>query len=117
MQTHSIERSAWQYILDSMSRIYEGSTATLEILTEDLGAQMEIERQPLRGMTYDTTGIALYFMTRDGSHFVHRIANPRRVMLEERGDGLVTAIEIDSGGESLVILHLSLPDPHRLLPS
>ena len=59
--------------------------------------------------------LELHFLTRDGTHFVHRIVNPRRVLLEERGDGLITAIEFDSEAEPLTILHLSMPNPARLL--
>lgn len=114
MQTHAIERSTWQYFFDSLSRIYDGSSATLEILTDDLGAQIEVERQPLRGISSDITGIELHLLARDGSHITHRIESPRRVLLLDL-DGLTRAIEIESEDEPLIILHLSAMDPSRLL--
>jgi hypothetical protein len=117
MQTHTIEPSRWRTLFDSLSRIYDGSTATLEVLTANMGAQKEIENQPLRGISYDKSGIELHFATRDGGHLVHVIPHPKNVMLEEGDDGLIAAVEIESNDQPQQILHLSAPVPSRLLPT
>ena len=116
MDTYLIERTLWQYFFDSFSRIYDGASATLEVMTDDLGAQMEVERQPLLGISCDATGIELHLIGRDGTHLTHRIQNPRRVLLLDR-NGFTTAIEIESESEPLMILHLSAIHPSRLLQS
>lgn len=117
MQTHTIEPARWGNVFDSLSRVYDGSTATLEVLTPAMGAQKQIEDQPLRGISYDKSGIELHFATRDGRHLVHRIPNPKNVMLEEGDDGLIGAVEIESTDEPQQILYLSAPVPSRLLTS
>jgi hypothetical protein len=115
MQTRTVSSEGWEQFFDSFSRIYMGSRATLEILADDLGAQMEVEDMPLTGISFDTTGLEMHFQTRQG-HLVHRIASPARVTIEERSDGLVAAVEICcTDGEPDTILRLSKLVASRLL--
>jgi len=117
MQTHSLPAEAWKTTFDSLSRIYEGETASLEVLRDDLGAQFEIESQPFRGISFDHDGIELHFTPRDGRHFVHRINHPRSVQIEQRDDGFIVAFAIDSDDDPRAVLRLSSPLASRLLPS
>ena len=115
MQTRMVTRESWQNFFDSFSRIYTGSRATLEILSGDLGAQMEVEDVPLTGVSFDLTGLELHFLTREG-HLVHRIASPLRISIEEREDGLIAAIEIGSEGDDVeTSRRLMAPIASRLL--
>lgn len=115
METRTVSRDSWQSFFDSFSRIYTGSRATLEILSGDLGAQMQVEDAPLTGISCDLTGLELHFMTRAG-HLVHRIASPLRISIEERADGLVAAVEISSNDDDVeTILRLMAPFASRLL--
>ncbi len=115
MDTHTISPPQWKSTFDSLSRIYDGATASLEILMPELGAQYEIENQPLRGISYDRSGIELHFATRDGKHLVHRIADPKLVQIEENEDGLLAALDIESGDSLRSVLHFSAPKPSKLL--
>ena len=114
MQTRTIANPSWQTFFDSFSRLYSGSSASLEILTDDLGAQYEVEETPLTGISYDVSGLELHFATREG-HLVHRIEKPERIDIEENDEGLITAVEIAPKGEPRVILHLSAPVASHLL--
>jgi|GEM_PF-722515 len=115
MQTRTVSSERWEGFFDSFTRIYRGSRATLEILADDLGAQMQVEDMPLSGISSDSTGLALHFQTR-GGHFVHRIPFPRTVSIEQRANGLVAAIEICcSDGEPDTILRLRAALASRLL--
>ncbi|MBV8546150.1 MAG: DUF5335 family protein [Acidobacteria bacterium] len=116
METRELLRENWTKTFDSLSRMYSGSTATLEILDGDLGAQIEVDELPLRGITCDASGIEMIFVTRDGQHLAHRITNPQRIHIEERDDGFVAAIGIVSSSEPEAILRLHQPLPSRLLP-
>lgn len=109
MQTRSIAPEKWQGVFDSLSRVYDGSWTTLEVDSDDIGAQKELEEKPLRGISYDASGIELHFTARDGTHLVHTIPNPKQVMIEERDDGLIAAIEIEAKDEPRTILHFSSP--------
>jgi hypothetical protein len=117
MHTHTISPPKWKTTFDSLSRIYDGAHASLEILSPELGAQFEIEDEPLRGISYDSSGVELHFSTRDGRHLVHRIPNPKKVQIEERDDGLLNAVEIDSEGDPQRVLRFQSPLPSRLLTS
>jgi uncharacterized protein DUF5335 len=117
MHTHSIAPANWKNMFDSLTRVYDGSTATLEILRDDLGAQMEIEDEPLRGIAYDRTGIQLFFVTRDGRHLTHSIPHPKTVAIEEGDDGLVSAIQIASDDDPVAVVRLSAPVASKLLPT
>ena len=115
MQTHTISRPQWKSTFDSISRIYDGAHASVEVLQDDLGAQFEVEEEPLRGISYDTSGIELHFNTRDGRHLVHRIAHPSQVMVEEDDAGLLAALDIESGDEPRTIVRFQAPRPSRLI--
>jgi Family of unknown function (DUF5335) len=116
VETRELSRDKWTETFDSLSRIYGGATATLEILDGVLGAQIAVAERPLRGITCDASGIEMIFVTRDGLHLAHRISRPQRVQIEERDDGYVAAICIVSSSEPETILHLHAPLPSRLLP-
>jgi hypothetical protein len=115
MQTRTIAPDRYKAFFDSLSRIYQGSTATLEFLSEDLGDQAEVEEQPLSGVSYDRSGLELHFLARDGSHLTHRIERPKRVQLEEGDNGLVQALAIESDGDPRAIVRFHPPLPTRLL--
>jgi uncharacterized protein DUF5335 len=117
MQTRTIPPDRYKTFFDSLSRIYQGSSATLEFVAEDLGAQHEIDDQPLSGVSYDKSGLELHFVGRDGSHLTHRIERPKRVQLEEGDDGLVEALEIESDGDPRAIVRFHPPVASRLLAS
>ena len=116
MQTHTIAPANWRNTLDSLSRIADGSSGSLEILRDDMGAQYEVEEVPLRGISCDSSGIELHFALRDGRHFVHRIEHPRSVKLEEQDDGTIAALEIDSDDDPRAVLRFHAPLASRLLP-
>jgi Family of unknown function (DUF5335) len=116
MQTRTLTRSQWTQFFDSLSRVIAGSRATLEVLSDDLGAQLEVEESPLSGISYDPSGLELHFATRAG-HLVHRIENPERTEIEEPDDGLISALEIQAPGEPVFILRLKAPVDWQLLPA
>jgi hypothetical protein len=117
MQTHTISPAKWQSTFDSLSRIYDGASASVEILSSELGAQMEVEDQPLRGISYDSSGIEIHFAMRDGRHLVHRIPNPKQVQIEEGEGGLLAALQIESTDDPRQILRFRSPVASKLLPS
>jgi hypothetical protein len=115
MQTHEIAPPQWKNVFDSLSRIYDGARATLEVIGPDIGAQIEVENRPLRGISYDQSGLELHFDVA-GSHLVHRIPTPKRVQIEEGDSGLVQAVEIEAEDEPVVILRFDAPVASELLP-
>jgi hypothetical protein len=115
MQTRTVSPDGYQNFFDSFSRIYAGNSATFEILSKDLGAQHEVDEQPLRGISYDREGLELHLTASDGTHVVHRIPHPIKVQIEENESGLIEAIEIESDDDPTAILHLNPPLASKLL--
>jgi hypothetical protein len=117
MQTRTIPPAGYKKFFDSLSRVYDGSSATFEVLDPELGDQHEIDEQPLRGVSYDRSGLELFFVARDGSHVAHRIPHPKRVEVEEGDTGLIEALAIDSDDEPRAIVRFHPPIPSKLLPA
>jgi hypothetical protein len=117
MHTHSVAPERWKTMFDSLSRIYEGSIASLEVLSPELGDQFEVEEEPFRGISADRSGIELIFTTRDGQHLTHIVTKPKRVLLEENDDGLIGAMLIESEDQPTIVLRLHSPIASKLLPS
>jgi hypothetical protein len=115
MQTRTVAPPQWTRLFDSFTRIYQGSSATLEVLSADLGAQLEVEDLPFLGISNDDSGMELLFETRDGSHLTHVVSKPRQVQIEERDDGTVAALQIGSETDPPLVLRLHAPLPARLL--
>ena len=115
MQTHTVSQNQWKTIFDSLSRVYDGSRATMEVLDAELGAQHEVDDQPFRGISYDPAGIELHFMMGNGRHVTHRIPRPKEVRIEEADNGLVVGLAIESDNDPQVVLQLHAPVPSHLL--
>jgi hypothetical protein len=116
MQTRTIPPAGYKKFFDSLSRIYDGSSATLEFLDSELGDQYELEEKPLRGVSYDKSGLELFFVTRDGRHLTHRIPHPTKVMFEESDSGLIESLAIESDDEAQAVLRFHPPVASKLLP-
>jgi hypothetical protein len=116
METRTIPKEGWRSFFDSLSRIYQGETASLEVLRDDLGAQYEIEERPLVGISYDRSGIELLFVTKgEKNDLVHLIPAPKQVSVEENDAGLIVAVDFDSEDDPRAVLRLHAPFPSRLL--
>jgi Family of unknown function (DUF5335) len=116
METRTVAAPQWKATFDSLSRIYDGSTASLEIINPDLGAQYVVENQPFRGISSDPDGVELMFGTTGTAHLAHRIANPSQVQLEIDDAGLLTALAIDSDDARAVVRFRSPVGSHLLNP-
>src|SRR2546430_14589605 len=103
MHNHSIPEPQWKSVFDSLSRIYDGTPSSLEILAGDVGAQYQVENQPFRGVDYDRTGNQVHFATRDGSELVHPIAHPNDGQIAETDSGLIAAMQIASDGDPVAV--------------
>ncbi len=53
-ETQSTDRQNWAYLLDRLSRDYQGQLVTIEMLDLSLGDQSEVERLPFSSATYDS---------------------------------------------------------------
>jgi hypothetical protein len=108
MVTREIPRSEWTEFFDGFSRRHEGWLVTIEVLDKAIGAQVEAEDRPLKGITSDRGGpdSDIEVMTGTGPEdtLTHIVAHPTRVQVEETPEGAEVAIEIESQSEGTTLV-------------
>jgi hypothetical protein len=111
--TREIERKEWPDFFDAFSRRHEGWLVTLEVLDEELGAQIEVENKALKGIVVERKGdprvIDIFVWNQPDEDSSHIIDRPTRVWVEETGEGADAAIEIESEDHATTLLTLRTP--------
>jgi hypothetical protein len=109
--TRKLEPSEWQAYFDRVSRLLPTMKVELRVAGLDLGAQVEVDRTTLLGISYDPPSRSIDIATEDVSH---RITAPRSVHVLER-DGALQCVEVVDREGHKQILELSpllkLPAP------
>ena len=104
-----IPREEWVEFLDGFSRQHEGWLVTLEVLGEEIGAQVEAEELRLEGVTADLkgggAGVISIILGKGGAERVtHNVTQPTHVRVEQTGDGADLALQIESGSGVTTLL-------------
>ena len=105
MSSRRLTRSEWQAYCDLVSRDLVGKCAELEVISLDLGDQIEVKWVPLLGIVYDPKS-DVFEVALEGVD--HLIAHPREVYVEETARGIV-ALEITADDEIRQIVRLREP--------
>jgi hypothetical protein len=119
MKTRLISQSDWPTFFDRFSQRYDGCLATLEILSTEIGAQVEEQNLAFAGITdeWDETKgntITIMLGAQIGNHVTHNINRPREVSLEQTDEGVDVALAIKSDDDSTALLRFRsamLPEP------
>jgi len=74
MQNLHLEQKDWNNILDHISRSENSHKVTIEVMREDLGAQVEVENVTLRGISYDPKGSVIAIRAGAVEHMIHHPA-------------------------------------------
>jgi hypothetical protein len=107
--TKIIPRSEWQGYFERYTREHlnptgeDHETAVVELLSPELGDQIEASRLPLLGLTYDPKSNAFELAMDEIEHLVFR---PSEIAVVEEPDGFIAALEIrqDDGTREIVRL-------------
>ena len=104
-----IPREEWVDFLDGFSRQHEGWLVTVEVLGEEIGAQVEAEEMTLEGVTADLKGqgshvISIILVNRSKEHVTHNVTQPTHVRIEQTEDGANMALQIESGDRVTTLL-------------
>jgi hypothetical protein len=104
-----IPREEWTAFLDSFSRQHEGWLVTVEVLGEEIGAQVEAEEMMFEGVTADLKGVSedvVSIMLGKGSkeRVTHNITQPTHVRIEQTEDGADMALQIEAGDRVTTLL-------------
>jgi Family of unknown function (DUF5335) len=122
--TRIIPRREWQAYFDRYTREHldpageDHETAVLEILSPELGDQVEVAWVPLLGLTYDPKSNAFELAMEEVDHLVFR---PEEIAVVEEEDGFISALEVSSDDAREIIrlrrggqpatLHEPAPEP------
>lgn len=111
MQTQEIPRDQWPNFLESFSRAHQGWLSTVEVLSSEIGSQVEAERLPLQGVAADWKGtggntISIMLGGSAENALTHTIGNVTHVSVERTDAGNDEVLSLDSAGGGKTLLHL-----------
>ena len=106
-----IPREEWAEFLDGFSRQHEGWLVTVEVLGEEVGAQVEAEEKPLDGVTAalqlgGEDSISITVGRTPAERVTHNIAAPTHVRIEQAENGADMALQIESSGGATTLVRL-----------
>ncbi|MCW3098361.1 MAG: hypothetical protein JWL77_3979 [Chthonomonadaceae bacterium] len=111
MSTREIAPPEWRHFFDAFSRDHLSTTAVVQVISPDLGAQEEARKLPFVGVSFDPKGsakgsIALTLGTDPEDHVEHRILNPVHVWLKTGDVGENDTLEIETADGFKTIVQL-----------
>lgn len=97
MKTREIPREEWNQFFDSFSRQHEGWLVTLEVLGQEIGAQVEEHDLSFGGIVNEWdeihgNQIVIMLGTKPQDHISHSIDRPVQVFLEQTDEGADVAL-------------------------
>jgi hypothetical protein len=98
-----IPREEWVEYFDGFSRRHEGWLVTVEVLGMEVGAQVEAQELPLRGVTAELKDggadeINIILGGKGAERVTHTVTRPTHVRIEQAEDGADMTLQIESGG-------------------
>lgn len=106
--TREIPRAQWRSYFDDFSRDLPSLVATVEVVGEEVGAQVEAQRSLLQGITYDDGDdilvIGLEGPGDDHEDLEHIVYGPRKIDLVEEDDVTIFNTEDSEDVQTLVRL-------------
>jgi hypothetical protein len=113
--TRELDSGEWVEYFDSIAPRIEGLLVTIEVMSEALGDQVDVERLPLQAIGYDRKDDVLEVAV--GGRGVrypvllrHFIADPRAISVEESGPPSPSAILVtDASGVKTLIRLFEAP--------
>jgi hypothetical protein len=112
MAAAEIDRSRWAPFLDTVTSSLVGKQAEIEVVSLNLGDQIEAEWTPLIGITYDRKDDLIEIALDELDHLIRA---PRQLFIDYAVGEIVAAIEIvDADGNRQIIKFkdaLALPAP------
>jgi hypothetical protein len=114
MKTTVIQKDEWSKFFDSFSRRQNGSSATLEILGAEIGAQVEEHDLAFKGIVGESNRvqgyeIAIMMGTRQDDHVTHSISRLTKVSIEQTDEGTDLALELKSADGVTALLRFRSP--------
>jgi len=112
--TRELERADWPAYLDSIASSTEGMLVTVELMSEQLGDQTDVERLPVQAISYDPRDDVLEVAvggrgTRYPVVLRHFVSSPTAISVEETPEGGPSAILVTDAGGVRTLIRLFEP--------
>ena len=115
--TDEIQKQEWKGFLDNASKNYSGWQTRVELLRDDIGAQILSENLPLMGVMFEEKAgggegaieIMLGAEEAGAAHQTHTIFNPTKVAFLETNDAAGGTLEIEDAGGAKTLVEISAP--------
>src|SRR4051794_13288317 len=106
MTARKLDKKEWKSFFDGLSKVLGAKQAEIEVMSLDLGDQVEAEWVPLLGVTYDPKDDILDV---ELEGLDHMIPKPREIFVETGGgDSLMSFAIVDAEGARQIV---KLRDP------
>src|ERR1041385_2929544 len=108
--TQEVPREEWNLFFDGFSHQHTGWTVTMEVLSPDVGAQIEVEELAFEGISvasaHDGDAIAVMFRKEPDKHATHTIVARTHVRLDQSGieRGVGETLQIESADGDTVLI-------------
>jgi hypothetical protein len=113
MYTDEIPRNAWVRSLNEFTSAHEGWLVSLDVLGAELGAQPEIDKMPLLGISADRAdddGTVAVSVARSASaHYTRIIEGVTRIYIQRTDDAAEAALQIESADGTKTIVRVRAP--------
>jgi hypothetical protein len=108
--TKEIPRDAWDNFFTRFSNDHETQFVAVEVMGEDIGAQVEGRPLLLSGVSRadeDGESLALMFDSVNGEHLTHMVNKPTHVRVQRAPDNTDEALEIESADGTRTLLRFT----------
>ena len=97
MRTRQVPRAEWEKFFDAFTRRHEGWLATVRVIDQRLGAQVEARDLPLEGIVPGRkrgASLSILLGKRPDANVEHAVERPEQVWVEVTDRGAEAALEI-----------------------
>jgi hypothetical protein len=108
-----VPREEWAEYLDGFSRQHEGWLVTVEVLGAEVGAQVEAQELPLRGVTAELKGgedtVTIILGGEGAERVTHTVIRPAHVRVEQAASGADMTLQIESADGTVTLVRFRSP--------
>lgn len=111
MPTREIPREEWVAFFDQFSRQHRGTAVTIEVISDEIGAQVEAKMLPFEGIGADLKDrenrIEIAVADLPDHRITHAVIAPAGVWLKQTDEGSDEALEIKAADGAITLVRLS----------
>lgn len=112
MSTREITRNEWTSFFHVFSKEHEGWIASLELLGDEVGAQLEAVELPFEGISIaedEPQSLIINLGRTAEDHVSHAVERPRHIWFRQTEEGANDSLEIVEEGNQKTLLRFRSP--------